>query len=722
MTDKTADHPTETVAPSPLEAGRNCWCIETSSRTGVIVDTAAYFAAFAEACRAARQQILILGWDFDRRERLHRDDAQRDLPDELGAFLVALVKRRPELKVYLLSWDFNMIYAAEREFLPALRLRLQAPPRFHFRLDGKHPKGASHHQKVVVIDDRVAFVGGIDLSRWRWDTPEHRPDDPRRTDPNGKPYPPFHDMMMLVEGDAARRLGDLVRTRWRRARGWRIKPVAQSSAQTSGQASSDSPWPASVDGHKQALPIAIARTEPEYNGREAIQEVKQLYIDAISSARHFIYIENQYFTASCLADALIERLREHDGPQVVLVLPKQTGGWLEQVTMDVLRDRVIKRLQDADKHARLRIYYPHQPGLGDTCISVHSKLMIVDDRLLRIGSSNTSNRSMGLDTECDLAVASQQPGDAVETLIRDLRRRLLSEHLDCTTETLAQAESEHNGLIGAIEALQCEQRSLRALDYSVSQDVDDMVPDNELIDPPEPISPDYFVAQYVPKSRRPAGRRNLTGFVLVLLCLIGLGAAWRLTSLREWLSPERLSELLALIPSEARGAIAITGVVLASLLMVPLTLLAVIGGIVFEGWQAFVYLLTGALISALLGFLGGRVLGADVLERLLGSKQLTFIKRLSGRGILAVALLRLVPIAPFAVFNFIAGTAPLGWRPFFLGSLLGLAPGLGAITLFSDNLWRTITAPSPLNIALTVAAAGVLILFAWLARRWLRSA
>ena len=103
-------------------------------------------------------------------------------------------------------------------------------------------------------------------------------------------------------------------------------------------------------------------------------------------------------------------------------------------------------------------------------------------------------------------------------------------------------------------------------------------------------------------------------------------------------------------------------------------------------------------------------------------KQQKFIQRLSDRGIMAVALLRLVPIAPFTVFNFIAGTAPLGWRQFFLGSLLGLVPGLGAITLFSDNLWRTITAPSPLNIAITVAAAGVLILFAWLARRWLRSA
>ena len=148
-----------------LESGRNCWKIEHASRQATLVDAAEYFSAFVEACRAAQRQILILGWDFDRHERLHRLEPSDEFPDELGEFHVALVRRNPKLSVYLLSWDFNMIYAAERELLPALRLRIQAPPRFHFRLDGQHPKGASHHQKVVVVDDRVAFAGGIDLSR-----------------------------------------------------------------------------------------------------------------------------------------------------------------------------------------------------------------------------------------------------------------------------------------------------------------------------------------------------------------------------------------------------------------------------------------------------------------------------------------------------------------------------------------------------------------------------
>jgi len=189
----------------------------------------------------------------------------------------------------------------------------------------------------VVIDDRIAFVGGIDLSRWRWDSNAHKADDPRRIDPNGKPYPPFHDLMMLVEGDAARRLGDLARKRWRCAHGWRIKPVKNQQAD---------PWPDLVKPGIKQQSIAIARTEPAFKEQQAVNEIRQLYLDAIAAASHSIYIENQYFTASCLANALCESLSNEEGPQVVLVLPLKTGGWLEQVTMDVLRARLLKRLAE----------------------------------------------------------------------------------------------------------------------------------------------------------------------------------------------------------------------------------------------------------------------------------------------------------------------------------------------------------------------------------------
>ncbi len=698
---------------SILESGRNCWQQAPASRLATLVDTADYFAAFAEACLAAKRQILILGWDFDRCERLHRDTQDAEIPDQLGAFLVWLVKQNPALNVYLLSWDFNMIYAAERELLPALRLRMQAPPRFHFRLDGDHPKGASHHQKVVVIDDRVAFVGGIDLSRWRWDTAEHKPDDPRRIDPNGKPYPPFHDMMLLVEGETAARLGDLARERWRRARGRKI---------AAPQVVEESPWPGGVASELDEVQVAIARTEPGYRGRNAVEEVKQLYVDAIASARRHIYIENQYLTAHCLQEALTERLAQADGPEVVLVLPEKTGGWLEQVTMDVVRGRIVERLREADRHDHLRIYYPYQPGLGDACISVHAKLLIVDDRLLRIGSSNASNRSMGLDTECDLAIESRAPDDEVARYISGLRSRLLAEHLDCEPQQMQERLAGEGSLIKAIESLQGEQRSLRPLDCEVAPEVDEMVPDAGLIDPPEPFSPDYFVEEYVPQSGKPQGRRRLLLFAGVVVLLLGLASAWRWTPLGDILSPDLIGRYLYSIGSiEARAAVAVGGFILASLLMVPVTLLAVIGGVVFEGWQAFIYVLVGAMGASAIGFFGGKFLGHGAIERLSGSRLEQLSKRLAKRGTVAVAILRLVPIAPFAVFNLVAGSSHLGARQFLLGTLLGMAPSLGAITLFSNSLWEALTAPSFTNVAIALGVGGLLVVFAWLAKRWLRS-
>lgn len=706
-----ADQDTEPSAPILAEQ-RNCCCIEHANRVTTLVEAADYFAAFARVCSAAKRQILILGWDFDRRERLHRDDEERDLPDELGAFLVALVKRNPDLHIYLLSWDFNMIYATERELLPALRLRMQAPPRFHFRLDGVHPKGASHHQKLVVVDDRVAFVGGIDLSRWRWDTSDHEPGDPRRTDPNGKPYPPFHDMMLMVEGDVARRLGDLARQRWRRARGWRIKPP---------QEQGESPWPDGIEAGLTDVDVAIARTEPAFRGRDEVREIEHLYVDAIRAARRVIYIENQYLTAHAIGSALAEKLREEAGPEVVLVLPQKTGGWLEQVTMDVVRGRLLQTLVEADEHDRLRVYFPFRDGLGDDCISVHAKLLIVDEQLLRIGSSNASNRSMGLDTECDLAIEANGQ-EQVSGYIRRLRTELLAQHLDCDPAALEQAEQEHGSLVEAIEQLRGGDRSLRELDWEVPENIDDLVPDSALVDPSEPFSPDYFVAEYVPRAGKVRSRRRLWMFLGLVAALLALAAAWRWTPLQDLLSPQRIGDYLAAIRSdEFRALAAVGGFVIASLAMVPVTLLAVIAGVVFTGWQAFAFVMAGAMLAAAIGFFAGRLMGRAVIERLDGSRFEQLSRRLAERGTIAVAVLRLVPVAPFAIFNLVAGSSHLGTRQFLVGSLLGLLPGLGAITLFSGSLWQALAQPSALNVALAVGIGVVLLAVAWFARRWLRS-
>ncbi|MEJ2402332.1 MAG: phospholipase D-like domain-containing protein, partial [Xanthomonadales bacterium] len=503
-----------------LRPGETCWRVETARRASVIVETADYFTALREACAEARRSILILGWDFDRRERVGR---AADDPD-FETFLCSLLESRDDLHVHLLSWDYAFVYAAEREWFQELHLRHRTHERLHVRFDSAHPVGASQHQKIVVIDDSLAFCGGIDLSRWRWDTMEHAAQDERRTDPDGKPYPPFHDAMMLVEGDAARALGELARARWARAG----EPIDVPRVERD-----DPPaWPESVGIGWTDCEIGIARTFPPCEDDDAVCEVERLYRASIRAAQRYIYIENQYFTARAVADALAERLQEDEGPDIVLVLPRHTGGWLEQVTMDAIRTRRIQRLIDADHGGRLRVLYPYQEGLGDDeCISVHAKLMLADDCFVRVGSANTSNRSMGLDSECDLALIDREETGATGVL-----HRLLAEHLDCGPDDVEAVRQASGSLVAAVDRLRRDEgRSLRLLDVAGDDAVIDIDGEEDMIDPEEPIDAGFLVRRAVPAGHDSTGRRRLYLFVGFVGFLLVLAASWRWTPLGDWL-------------------------------------------------------------------------------------------------------------------------------------------------------------------------------------------
>jgi len=163
-----------------------------------------------------------------------------------------------------------------------LKLGWSAHRKMHFHRDGQHPVAASHHQKIVVVDDALTFVGGIDLAIRRWDTPEHSAVDRRRVDPRGRPYPPIHDIQMAVDGEAAAALGELARERWRRATGRHIGTVHQPGSD---------PWPCFLSPDLENVGVAISRTQPAYNGNPAIREVEALYLDAIAAPQHSIYIE-----------------------------------------------------------------------------------------------------------------------------------------------------------------------------------------------------------------------------------------------------------------------------------------------------------------------------------------------------------------------------------------------------------------------------------------------
>jgi phospholipase D1/2 len=179
--------------PTLLREGATCWRTAHADRAAFLVDGEAFFAALADALERARHRVWLLGWDFHSAIRLRRNGGS-ERPDELVPLLDGLVRERRSLHVHVLAWDFAMLYALEREFLPLLHFGARTHRRVHFEMDSAHPVAASQHQKLVVIDDAIAFAGGLDLTTDRWDTRAHAPADPRRVAPNGKPYAPFHDV------------------------------------------------------------------------------------------------------------------------------------------------------------------------------------------------------------------------------------------------------------------------------------------------------------------------------------------------------------------------------------------------------------------------------------------------------------------------------------------------------------------------------------------------
>ena len=330
-------------------------------------------------------------------------------------------------------------------------LRWMSRRNIHFKLDSAHPKAAAHHQKIVVIDDVIAFCGGIDITADRWDTREHRDEDPRRVRPTTKRrYGPWHDATGAVDGHVARALGDLARSRWKSATGDELAPPPPTSPI----------WPKGLEPHLWDIDVAIARTLPEYGDQREVREVEAFYLAAIAAAQRSIYIESQYFASRRIAEAMANRLREPAGPEIVVVNPESADGWLEEAAMGSARARLLRMIREVDAHHRFRIYSPVTEG-GEP-IYVHAKIMTVDDRLLRLGSSNLNNRSMGYDTECDLIVDADRQGRPPEVAasIRRFRTDLLSEHLGKSTDEV-EAALAHGSLIRAIEALRGPRRSLR---------------------------------------------------------------------------------------------------------------------------------------------------------------------------------------------------------------------------------------------------------------------
>jgi phosphatidylserine/phosphatidylglycerophosphate/cardiolipin synthase-like enzyme/uncharacterized membrane protein YdjX (TVP38/TMEM64 family) len=692
---------------SLLSPGRNCWRVERARRVSFLVDGESYFQAFAEAMERARRRVIVTSWDFHGGTSLHPSGGD-DVA--LGPFLHRLVSQRRELHVHVLNWDFSVLFALERDWAPLLgKGNWLKHRRFHFRFDDRHPLGASHHQKVVVVDDAIAFVGGLDLTQRRWDTREHLPGDVRRRDPGGRLYGPFHDAQILVDGEAAAALGELVRERWRAATGERIPPC--------GPASFD-PWPPSFRPDMEDVPVALSRTIPGDGTGGGTREVEQLYLDSIRAARRFLYFENQYFTSAAIGEAIEKRLREPQGPEVIMVLPRECPGWLEERTMGALRARLLERLRAADEHGRFRACYPVTSG--DCAVGVHSKVLVVDDRLVRVGSANLSNRSMGLDTECDIAVesnGSREIADAIATF----RNRLLAEHLGTEEKNVAALLRSGESLTALVDRFRDRPRCLRPIECDVGG-ADLPVSTPSIFDPDGPETPKRLVREFLGEDVAESAGNPWVRILAVLGLLLSLAAIWRWTPLLEWIDPQAIALRVQGIQADPWAAIFVIGIyVVGSLLLLPITVLFMATAMAFDPWRAVLYSFAGSLLAGLAGFALGRVLARDTVRRMAGSYPHRFSRLLGRRGLTAVIALRLLPVAPFTVANLIAGASHVKWRDFALGTAIGPSPGILAINLFETQVQGVIDDPQPHRLLVLAGLLALILLGVAWTRRTFRS-
>jgi phosphatidylserine/phosphatidylglycerophosphate/cardiolipin synthase-like enzyme len=430
-----------------LEEGATCWRVAPASRAAFLLDMADYFLAARQAMSRAKRSIHLLNWAFEP-DTLFEPEPGGGGPDgeRFANVLKALAGGDSALDVRLLCWKSALPVAATQNFFPLKDRKAFAGSAVKFVLDGRLPTGASHHQKMIVIDDQIAFCGGGDIGPDRWDTALHLDDDPRRekTPADNKCFNSRHEVMSLVEGPAAAALGELFRARWLRATGETLPEPPPPGR--------GSPWPPRVKPDFKDITVGLSRTYAPWRGAPEVRESEALYLASIAGAKRRIYLENQYFTSPLAAEAIAQRLEDPHGPEVVLISAEHSPSYFDQLTMDRTRSLFIQRLIDADRHGRFHIYSP-VTTLGRTII-VHAKFAIIDDTLLRVGSSNLNNRSAGFDSECDLSLeASGANAAATKARIAEIQVHLIAHWLGCADEVVAGALAKAGSLGQAIEIL-----------------------------------------------------------------------------------------------------------------------------------------------------------------------------------------------------------------------------------------------------------------------------
>jgi phosphatidylserine/phosphatidylglycerophosphate/cardiolipin synthase-like enzyme len=365
----------------------------------ILIDGAEALPAIAEELQRARSHVHLTGWFFTPGFALRRDGG----PVVLRNLLAELAER---VDVRLLAWAGAPLplFRPSRGDVRKVQAELIRNTRIQCQLDRKERPLHCHHEKTIVIDDRVAFVGGIDLtseSGDRFDSSEHPP----------RAHVGWHDASARIEGPAGADVAEHFRMRWREVSGEQLAPVE----------------PSAPAGETE---VQIVRTVPERVYRAVPRgdfRILESYGRALGEAQRYVYLENQFLWSPEIGSILLDKLTHPPTPdfRLLLVLPAKANTGADDTR------GVLGELIEADaNNGRLLActLYARSGSLTDP-VYVHAKIGIVDDTWLTLGSANLNEHSLFNDTEMNIVL--HDPRLALAT-----RRRLWAEHLELTDDRL----------------------------------------------------------------------------------------------------------------------------------------------------------------------------------------------------------------------------------------------------------------------------------------------
>ncbi len=459
---------------------------------------------------------------------------------------------------------------------------------------------------------------------------------------------------------------------------------------------------------------------PGSDTQPAVRECEALFLDSIAFATRAIYIESQYFTNEKIAAALGARLGEPDGPEVIVVTPKECHGWIEKTTMGAFRDGVLRHMLAADTHGKLRLVYPAASRSRGIPTFIHSKVMIVDDEFVRIGSANCSHRSMGVDTECDVAVEAH--GDAaVRAGIRRIRDRLLGEHLGVTPDVVANDVERTGSLRAVVDARQDADHTLVRIELPDEPEEPPSAALRAAADPDEPIHFGEAVDQLIPTVDASSERSPLRIWILPAIVLAAAaGVAWTASTRLGRPELQAFRDLLTTIPHLPSSVwLGASVFVVAGLLLVPLEVLAVAAGLFFGPVLGGMVAVTGSFAAAVVGYGLGRIVGPSGLSRWMSGRSYRSARQLRTQGFIGIVTLRLASVASAGSIHLLCGAWRVPFATYLAGSAIGLTPAIAALCVLGGLLRQTLLDPTGWNGLMAIGAGVVLIAVAAALRAFL---